>query len=415
MATLSLGKVDADAMPASKSEFLARYHQTMLSLPQAKSQFRDEADHVWRDFQVTEGSDVRALQQFLYEVGFMPKDDMVDGIFGYATQAAVRLFQEYIRTVEKIEGIGAPDGLVGPNTQAHIQRWKDTGKRCEWNTGNRSPEYDQWLALLSKAQDHFKANDRAIVDLIDKHHNPGDTRKIDHRDVSEDTVHLIGLRQGEAVAATARDSKGRFLRGNDDLFVFLINGMVFKFWGSTDPNPALSRDSGNPFLVEGQHHYQFGWHGLSDEKQHQVYRALKPATKGVLVYRVPEAAGLTTAEVTGGLDTTLGTDINIHWSGVGGYNFSAGCQVIAGRSYINHLGEVVNCSKHAAINYAELGKKGRGAYNVFTDLLLSYGPSGVRTIAYTLGRDETLRLADVPEWKDANFVRSTVKRMMDAR
>jgi len=50
---------------------------------------------------------------------------------------------------------------------------------------------------------------------------------------------------------------------------------------------------------------------------------------------------------------------------------------------------------------------------VFTDLLLSYGPSRVLTIAYTLGRDETLRLSDNPQWKDVNFVRDTVKQMID--
>lgn len=409
MATLSLGKVDAGAMPADPAQFLARYHTSMASLPQAKSQFRDEADGVWRSFQPIDGSEVRALQQFLHDKGFLPKADMIDGIFGYSTQAAVRLFQEYIRTVEKIESIGAPDGAVGPNTLSHVQRWIANGIQCEWNNW-ASPEYAQWINLLAKAKNHFQTNSSEIADLVNRHPNRGSTRKVDEWDVSADTVHLIGLRQGQENAATARDSKGRFLRGNDDLFIFLIKGMVFKFWGSTDPNPALSRDSGNPFLVEGQHLYQFGWHGLSDEKQHQVYRALKPEKLGVLVYRVPEAAGLTS--VGGGLDPAPNPAINIHWSGLGGYNFSAGCQVISGGSYINHRDEVVNCTKHAALSYSELGTKGRGAYNVFTDLLLSYGPPGVRTIAYTLGRDETLRLADeVPAWKDPNFVSNTVRRM----
>lgn len=418
MSVLSLGKVDSGAMPADPAQFLARYHATM-PLAQAKSQFRDEADGVWRDFQITDGSDVRALQQFLHDKGFLPKADMVDGIFGYATQAAVRLFQEYVRTIEKMETIGAPDGIVGQGTQAHIKRWIDNGLHCEWadwSTGNPSPEYTEWISLLGKAKAYFKANGGEITDLVQKHPNPGDTLKIDDWDVSANTVHLIGLRQGEDAAATGKDSKGRFLRGNDDLFVFLINGMVFKFWGSTDPNPALAKDTGNPFLVEGQHKYQFGWHGIGEKKQHQVYRALKPATKGVLVYRVPEAAGLTAAQIAGGLDATPNGTINIHWSGVGGYNFSAGCQVIAGRSYINHRDEVINCSKYAATSYNELGgQKGRGAYNVFTDLLLSYGPPGVTTIAYTLGRDETLRLSDNPQWADPNFVRNTVKRMTDVR
>ncbi len=420
MATLSLGKVDSDAMPVSKSEFLERYHQTMqVSL--GKTKFRDEGNGVWRDFEVQAGSEVRGVQQFLHNAGFLPKTDMIDGIFGYSTQAAVRLFQEYVRTVEGIDC--TPDGEVGPNTRIHIQRWMTGGLRSEWanwSNHNPSPEYAQWLSLLGKSKAHFKANGSEILNLVNQHPNPGDTRKIDHWEDSADQVHLIGLRQGEEAAATSRDYKGRFTRENDDLFILLINGMVFKFWGSTDPTPVHAKDSGNPFLVEGQHHYRFGWHKVDDAQE--IYRALRAATDGVLVYRVPEGAGLTAAEVAEGLASTPNDTINIHWSGSGRSNWSAGCQVISGSSYINHKGNVVSCAKYVAGDYTQLGGKpknpswkGRGAYNVFTDLLLSYGPPGVNTIAYTLGRDETLRLADVPEWKDANFVPNTVKRMKDAK
>ena len=416
MATLSLGKVDAGAMPASKSDFLKRYHQTMqVSLGQTK--FRDEGNGAWRDFEVQAGTEVRGLQDFLHNAGFLPKTDMLDGIFGYSTQAAVRLFQEYVRTVEGIDC--EPDGAVGPNTRTHIQRWMTSGLRSEWanwSSHNPSPEYTQWLSLLDKSKTHFKANGSPMLDLVNRHSNNGDTRKIDEWEASSDKVHLIGLRQGEAAAATSIDYKGRFTRNNDDLFILLINGMVFKFWGSTDPTPVHARNDGNPFLVEGQHHYQFGWHKVDDAQE--VYRALRAATDGVLVYRVPEGAGLTAAEVADGLAPTPNDTINIHWSGSGRSNWSAGCQVIAGTSYINNKGNLVSCAKYAAGDYTQLGGrpwKGRGAYNVFTDLLLSYGPSGVRTIVYTLGRDETLRLADVPEWKEANFVANTVKRMMDAR
>lgn len=412
MATLSLGIVDSDAMPADRAQFLSRYHIN-LPFPEAKSQFRDEGNGVWRDFTPT-NSGVRALQQFLHDRGFMPKDDMVDGIFGYSTQAAVRLFQEYVRTVEKNPSIGAPDGAVGPNTQSHIQRWINNGITCEWaqwSPDNPMPEYTDWMNLLSKAKQHFSVNGSPMLDLVRNHANRGDTRYIDQWDDSSNSVHLIGLRQGEENAVTAVDNKGRFIRANDDLFIFLIRGMVFKFWGSTDPNPALSENvAGNPFLIEGQHSYRFGWHGTSLKKKDQVYRALEPATSGVLVYRVPNAKGLTPEEVAGGLDRSPVEDINIHWSGVGGYNFSAGCQVIAGKSYINHRDEVIQMSPYAATSYSELGgNKGRGAYNMFTDLLLSYGPAGVRTLTYTLGRDETLRLSD--KWAPT-YVRDAVKRML---
>jgi len=69
--------------------------------------------------------------------------------------------------------------------------------------------------------------------------------------------------------------------------------------------------------------------------------------------------------------------------------------VIAGQSYSNHEGKVINCTAYASPGYADLKNgKTRGAYNVFTDLVLSYSPEGVQTIAYTLARDESFLLAD---------------------
>jgi len=69
--------------------------------------------------------------------------------------------------------------------------------------------------------------------------------------------------------------------------------------------------------------------------------------------------------------------------------------VIAGASYINHLGELIDCSAFASRSYKGL-KNGqtRGAYNVLADLILTYAPEGVTTLAYTLARDDTAFLSD---------------------
>lgn len=79
---------------------------------------------------------------------------------------------------------------------------------------------------------------------------------------------------------------------------------------------------------------------------------------------------LTEGNVRFGLDTP-NTTINIHWSGDGDFNFSAGCQVIAGKSYLNHAGKLIDCRPYASDSYAGLASgKPRGAYNVLADLLL---------------------------------------------
>lgn len=400
----NLGVVDADSIPANKDEFFNRFHTAFAPPLKQKRQFRDEGNSAWADFQPMQGNGVRQLQQFLFDSGFLARPDAVDGIYGYTTQAAVRLFQEYIRTVRGDAAIGVPDGVAGPNTLGFVEKWKQANLGVsEWgkySAQNPSPEFAQWMQLLSKAKSHFQTNPSPIRQRVEAYTKPTDTRKVNDWDTAPETIHLIGLRNGQDIFTGKRE--------NDDLFVLLIRGMVFKFWGSTDPNPNMADRADIPFLVEGQHHYQFGWHKVSDEKT--VYRALRPATAGVLVFRDKNGDRvLTDVDIAAGLEETPNTTINIHWSGVGSANFSAGCQVIAGQSYINHKAELVPCSKFAAVSYSELGsQKTRGAYNVFTDLLLAYAPQGVRTIAYMLGRDETLRLSDA--WKP-EFVQETVTKM----
>ncbi len=60
---------------------------------------------------------------FLKENGFFPNSDL-SGIFGYGTQSATRLFQEYVFSIEGDISIGTPDGIAGKNTLDHINHWK---------------------------------------------------------------------------------------------------------------------------------------------------------------------------------------------------------------------------------------------------------------------------------------------------
>ena len=398
--TLLLGKVDQGSAPANPSQFFSRFHASMSGALQSKQAFRDEGDGRWRRFQEVSGGQVQELQRFLKEVGFLPYAN-VDGIFGYATHSAVRLFQEYVRTVENDPSIGYPDGIAGRNTFRHIEKWKNekagrSGYVCKWaqsSAGGGSAEFKQWIGLLEKAKNHYLASPHPILQYMEKRPFGGDTRKIKDWDTSPQTIHLIGIRRNQ--------DAGTLRRENDDLFVLLVRGMVFKFWGSTDPSQTMAynfkrrrgrRDEA--FLVEGQHHYKFGWHKVSDGRR--VYRALRPATNGVMVFRDrDDNNALTEMDISQGLDHRPNPTINIHWSGKGHTNYSAGCQVIAGQSYINPDGKVVDCSAFASPGYQDLSRgKTRAAYNLLTDLILCYAPPGVHTIAYTLARDETFFLSE---------------------
>ncbi len=401
MGTIFLGSCDTGKIPRDTKKFLAPYHHD--GILKNTTSFRDDDRTTWRRFRGTSTSEVAQLQQFLFKAGFMPRG-VVDGIFDYVTQASVRLFQEYVRTVEGVRDM-LPDGIVGTGTWGHIDRWKSAGKVSDWGVASNehpSPEYKEWMDLLHKAKSYYQQRPHPILLQVANFEKPSDTRKIDDWEFDPKEVHFIGIRRGQDLHGDRRE--------NDDIFILLINGMVFKFWGSTDSSQEMSSRRDEAFLAEGQHKYRFGWHKISEEGK--IYRALKPYQYGVLVFRDrDDDNALTEADLTKGLDGSPNQDINIHWSGMGTSNWSAGCQVIAGKSYINHLDQVADCSGFAAAGYSTLNtsvKKTKGAYNVLADLIVSFSAPGVNYMYYTLGREASLKLdANL----SANYAKETLERM----
>ncbi len=219
-----------------------------------------------------------------------------------------------------------------------------------------------------------------------EHPDPSDTLTTPEWRFDPREIHLVGIRRDEA-------QPGK--RMNDDVYVLLMNGLVFAFYGTTDPGKS-GHDGGAPFLVPGQHLYRFGWHKVTDMER--VYRALKPAGRGVLVIRDSNRDdALGESDLAGSLETNA--SINVHWGGKGTSNWSEGCQVICGRGYINHHGQQVDCSDFAASNYTQLGTgQGRyyskGAYSVLVDLVTAFSGS-IHAARYMLlyERDLTLEPA----------------------
>jgi hypothetical protein len=265
---------------------------------------------------------VAAVQRALKSTGFFPggKDD---GICGYRTQSAIRLFQEYVRSVEKIDCV--PDGVFGPTTQQHLQRWLDGGLVPNWTpaverwqSGDAgSGEFSDWLALLEKVKGKYAASPNRVLQMVNAFGGGSDTRQVAQWDFSaKSNVHLIGIRRDQF--------NGKF----DDIFVLLIKGLVFKLQGSTEPG-ASSNPKGAPFLVQGQHDYHFGWH-------QRTYLALRPQGKGVLVVRSKDKR-FDDGDLANGLEPNA--TINIHWGGRGMArdvaSWSEGCQVINGTVYLN--------------------------------------------------------------------------------
>ncbi len=396
MSTLFLGSCDIGKLPTDRKNFLKPYHKDGLTTSAVS--FRDDDRTTWRSFRQEETNEVAELQQFLYKAGFMPRG-VIDGVFDYVTQSAARLFQEYVRTLDP-EGdkTMVPDGIVGNGTMLHVQRWKNQGKVAEWgksSASNPTKEYSDWIKLLGESKTYYKNNPGPVMKAVNALDKTYSTIKAPDWNFNTDEIHLIGIRRNQNKSEAAK-------RANDDLFVLLVNGMVFKFWGSTDPSKNMVGSSLNaPFLVEGQHKYRFGWHKVNEEQK--IYRALKPYNaNGVIVLRDLDrdnALTLKDLSVKGNNSLEVNNSINIHWSGLGTSNWSAGCQVIVGKNYINNRNELVDCSKFASTSYSELNtssKKTKGAYNVLADLVVCYSKPGIDHVLYTLGREESLDL-------DANF------------
>jgi hypothetical protein len=327
---------------------------------------------------------VAAIQKALRERGFFP-GGKEDGLCGYRTLSAIRLFQEYVRAVEKLPCV--PDGIFGPKSQQHLQRWIDGGLTTEWaptierwGAGTlANTEYSAWLALLDQVKAHYTANPNRVLQMVNAFAKASDTRKVAAWDASPSVIHLIGIRRNEASL--------KF----DDIFVLLIKGLVFKFQGSTEPG-ASSNAAGAPFLVQGQHDYHFGWHQLK-------YLALRPQGKGVLVVRSKTDFRLDESDLANGLEAN--GSINIHWGGKGKTadvkSWSEGCQVINGTAYLTPFGGLMDCSAFAAVNNTEVAStpsRTRAAYNVLVDLVTALGSDlPGSTVRYTLLAESDLALS----------------------
>jgi len=408
MAALYLGSCDKNKRPKNRKDFLKPYHIDGLLIN--KVTFRDDDRTKWRSFREDTDNGVLKLQQFLFKAGFMPRAAF-DGVFGYVTQAAVRLFQEYVRTMENEDNM-VPDGIVGSGTMSHIDRWQKENKVSEWGSSTSkkpSETYANWMELLHNAKEHYTNNPGPILKHLNSLSKTYSTKKPSEWKFDINDIHLVGIRRKQTESAIRRE--------NDDLFVLLINGMVFTFWGSTDASVNMAGRKDEAFLIEGQHLYRFGWHKISVEKK--IYRALKPADwNGVMIIRDWDNDNAYTDKDIMFTDRSgsvkglrVNPSINIHWTGIGSSNFSAGCQVIAGKSYLNHKNKLQDCSKFASTSYSGLtssNKKTKGAYNVFTDLVLCYAPQNVTNLYYTLGREESL---DLSESFGAQYATETLEKL----
>jgi peptidoglycan hydrolase-like protein with peptidoglycan-binding domain len=392
---ITLGTYDSNVQLSALEEYI-EHAKKLTGVEKRENKLRGEKDDEWPEFRPLSGSamTVADAQRFLKEAGIFPFGK-IDGICGYRTVSAIRLFQEYVRSVEGEEGIGTPDGRMGPKTIAHADRWRAKNQKVEWNSMSAdypSREYAEWISLLRKIKEKYVAAPNAMLQKVNEDTQPSDTIKVANWDFDPNKIHLIGVRRNETYIEAGE-------RRFDDAFVLLIRGMAFKFLGATDPGDTENPE-GFPFLTQGQHLYRFGWYKIKD--LNRVFHALKPLGRGVLVVRSKDTV-LYGADLARKLEPN--NTINIYWGGEGLFNvgkWSVGSQVIVGKGYINHNDAVVDCSEYAATKYDQLGTKNyngvyqtKGAYNVLTDLVaaLSGADQDDNVVRYMLIYERDLALS----------------------
>jgi hypothetical protein len=280
-----------------------------------------------------------------------------------------------------------PDGVCGPETQAQLQHWLNSGQKPDWR--QKPGEYDAWIQFLERAKAKHNDTPSAWDKKLVAHAGASDTRKPLGWSFGRSQLHLIGIRTSLA------DHEGKFAGKFTDIFVALIDGLVFKFQGSTEPGSSENA-SGPPHLVYGQHDYRIRWHS----GPHPLARhlALAPHNLGTLTVRTKTLQPLTDEDAGLPLQPPNPT-IHIHWGGAGLDRdvaaWSAGCQVIGGGVYINPAQALVDCRKFVAANDGVVWKdptKTRGAFNVLTDLVATHAAAGAE-LTYVLLPEEDLDLA----------------------
>ena len=329
------------------------------------------------------------FQSFLQQTGFLAESDG-EGVFGYRTHSAARLWYEYIRTIEKVTnlGVGVADGSFGLSTRYHMLRWKRDSSKRAWNgysSRRPMPEFNEWISVLESVKKNQLKNMSLPHRLVDAFRGSSSTRSVAAWDFSPENVHLIGVRRSSGQIGIRRNSEQAMAEHNDDVFILLINGLVYKFFGSTDPRGSHHR-GGAPFLAPAQHIYRRGWHKQSDRRK--VHRGFLPEGDGVLTFRDRDRdLKLEDHE----LEETLHVNrsIPIHWTGSGITSWSQGGQVIAGSRYLNPANEIIDYSESTARSYASLGGMSdlgdyqhKGAYSVLIDLIWALSPND--EVYYTL-------------------------------
>lgn len=354
---LSLGICDA-AMGVDQG-FLRKRHEGSMKI----DRFRAAKVGTWLPTSRPAGAQrVAEIQEQLVSLGLYPATN-VDGIYGYRTRAAVRLLQMFTRSRPDVQSPGTPDGVVGPRTAALLSSLASSGSAAIWPVQDPPHRPAAYIEVVRNAGTRFAQDEPWLQMMRDRGTTAPATLPLSKWSSDPNDLHLMGIRRPKNAEVDPHNA------ACTDLFLLLVNGTLWAFFGNTDPSRKMASRTEPARLVRGQHHYRFGWHKLSDVQR--SYLAFRPWSTGVLIGRTKSYERVPSK-------TEASTVINIHWSGRGASNWSAGCQVIAGASCIDPRGQVVSCEDFVATTYSALSDTGSsvknmGAYHVITDMFSALG------------------------------------------
>ena len=238
------------------------------------------------------------------------------------------------------------------------------------------PLFSEWMERLKALKVKLSANPGPVHTQVAKFGKPSDTYQVKDWAFNGEDVHLIAIRKPPVVPRIFDANR------NDALFILLIEGKVYKFWGFTGYFNAKGNNSNNndlslAIMAEGQHKYAI-------DKTRSV-KALIPFQDGVLFFRDRDKnKAFSARDIRAGLYSEPIETADIQWAPLGIDNDKTGVQFISNKRYINHDDDIISKSQLTDTDNALLGEGGSStdAYEAFTDLI--WGLTERDWIYYTL-------------------------------
>ena len=234
--------------------------------------------------------------------------------------------------------------------------------------------YSQWMERLKTLKVRLQEQPGLEHTMVMEFDTPSDTRKVDEWDFDTGEAHLIAIRKLPLIPRVFDARK------DDALFVLLVDGKTYVFYGFTGHFDATDQASPRDrtktgFIAEGQHKFKIDNTGSE--------RLLIPYQEGVLLFQDRDKnRELSARDLKSGLYPEPIETANIQWHPLGKTNTLTGVQFISENSYLDPNDEIVSSSVIDELTGELTHNSSVNAYDTFVDRI--WGEQERESLFYTV-------------------------------